>query len=230
MIFHRHTQPPDPPPESEEEYVRLRDRMVTNQLTARKINDPYVIAAMRSVPRHEFVPEILREHAYEDRPLDIGHGQTISQPYMVALMTQLLRLRPDDRVLEVGAGSGYQAAVLASIAQEVVSVERIAPIARTAATRLKDLGYLNVEVCVGDGTLGWPAGAPYDAIIVTAGSPTLPAALKGQLADGGRLVCPVGPREMQQLVRVTRTGDQFTHEEGIGCIFVPLIGDEGWAG
>ncbi len=228
MLFRRPKQPSGPPPGSEEDFALQRDRMVDNQLAARNISDPHVLAAMRAVPRHRFVPDTLREHAYEDRPLEIGHGQTISQPYMVALMTQLLQLRPTDHVLEVGTGSGYQAAILATIAQTVVTVERIEEIGAATAERLEALHYANVEVHIGDGTKGWFDRAPYDAILVTAGSPSVPYPLKTQLAEGGRLICPVGPREMQRLIRITRDADGFHEEEGIGCVFVPLIGDEGW--
>jgi protein-L-isoaspartate(D-aspartate) O-methyltransferase len=203
--------------------------MVDAQLVSRNITDSRVLGAMRVVPRHRFVPEALREHAYEDRPLEIGAGQTISQPYMVAVMTQLLGLHPGDSVLEVGTGSGYQAAVLATIVRSVVTVERIESIGSAAAERLKELGFANVEVHVADGTLGWPERAPYDAIIVTAGSPAVPPALTAQMAGGGRLVCPVGPREMQRLVRVVHDERGLRQEEGIGCVFVPLIGDEGWS-
>lgn len=228
MLFRRTKQPSGPPLGSEEDYALQRDRMVDTQLAARNISDPHVLAAMRAVPRHRFVPESLREHAYEDRPLEIGRGQTISQPYMVALMTQLLQLQSINNVLEVGTGSGYQAAILATMAQSVVSVERIEEIGMAADGRLRALHYPNVEVHIGDGTKGWVERAPYDAILVTAGSPSVPYALKTQLAEGGRLICPVGPREMQRLIRVTREADGFHEEEGIGCVFVPLIGDEGW--
>jgi len=217
------------PPGSDPDFALARERMVEAQLVARNITDPRVLAAMRTVPRHRFVLPNLREHAYEDRPLEIGAGQTISQPYMVAVMTQLLRLQPCDKVLEIGTGSGYQAAVLASIARSVITIERIDSIGAAAAARLNELEYTNVEVHIADGTLGWPERAPYDAIIVTAGSPSVPQALKAQLAEGGRLVCPVGPREMQRLVRIVRDEYGFHEEEGTGCVFVPLIGDDGWS-
>jgi protein-L-isoaspartate(D-aspartate) O-methyltransferase len=202
--------------------------MVESQLVSRKISDPRVIEAMRIIPRHRFVPAGLQHSAYEDRPLDIGHGQTISQPYMVAFMTQLLGLKPTDRVLEIGTGSGYQAAILAALSRHVVSIERIEAIGLTAAERLKLLGCENVEVHIGDGTLGWPETAPYDAIVVTAGGPSVSPVLVEQLAIGGRLVCPIGPREMQRLVRVRRTESGLHQEESIACVFVPLIGDQGW--
>ncbi|MBM3288536.1 MAG: protein-L-isoaspartate(D-aspartate) O-methyltransferase [Candidatus Hydrogenedentes bacterium] len=204
--------------------------MVESQIAARHVRDERVLDALRAVPRHAFVPEPYRPHAYEDHPIDIGHGQTISQPYMVAVMTQLLALRPTDRVLEIGTGSGYQAAVLASLARHVTSVERIAPLAERARATLDALEYTNVDIYTADGTLGWTAGAPYDAIVVTAGAPAVPESLREQLADGGRLVCPAGPRELQYLVRVVREGDRFREDEGIKCVFVPLIGAEGWPG
>jgi protein-L-isoaspartate(D-aspartate) O-methyltransferase len=202
--------------------------MVEMQLIPRGIVDPRVLEAMRTTPRHLFVPMLSRPHAYEDRPLEIGSGQTISQPFMVAAMTQLLKLGPEDRVLEVGTGSGYQAAVLSKLAARVVTVERIPELAERAARTLASLGIKNVESKIGDGTLGWPELAPYDAIIVTAAGPAVPVPLKEQLAEGGRLVCPVGGRDSQRLVLVTRHGGEFVETEGIGCVFVPLIGAEGW--
>jgi len=218
-----------PEPDTEPDFALQRNAMVDNQLIARKISDPRVIKAMRTVPRHAFVPEVLQSSAYEDRPLDIGHGQTISQPYIVAFMTQLLTLQPTDRVLEIGTGSGYQASVLASLSHYVVSIERIEAIGLAAAQRLKALGCENVEIHISDGTLGWPDAAPYDAIIVTAGGPALPRALVDQLAEGGRLVCPIGPREMQRLIRIQRDENGYRREESIACVFVPLIGDQGWS-
>ncbi|GMU92634.1 MAG: protein-L-isoaspartate O-methyltransferase [Candidatus Hydrogenedentota bacterium] len=209
-------------------YRYARERMVETQLVPRGIHDPQVVHAMRTVPRHLFVPPHLRQHAYEDRPLDIGKGQTISQPFMVAAMTQMLGLQPHHHVLEIGTGSGYQAAVLAVLAAHVTTVERIPELAEQASRVLAECGYTNARVFVGDGTLGWPENAPYDAILVTAGGPAIPDALKMQLADRGVLVCPVGSREMQRLSRVVRTGDSFREEESIGCVFVPLIGEDGW--
>lgn len=209
-------------------YAQERSRMVDAQMVARGITDPRVIAAMRTVPRHWFVPKEARDQAYEDHPVDIHHGQTISQPFMVAAMTQLLMLKPQDRVLEIGTGSGYQSAVLATLVSHVYTIERVPELAETARRRLAALEYDNVTVLVGDGTLGHPDAAPYDAILVTAGGPSVPDPLKLQLAESGRLVCPVGTREVQHLVRVTRTGGTFHQEEGVGCVFVPLIGEEGW--
>lgn len=202
--------------------------MVRAQVAARGVRDPRVLDAMARVPRGEFVPVAAREQAYEDRPVPIGAGQTISQPYMVGAMTELLGPWPRGRVLEVGTGSGYQAAVLALLAREVVSVERHAALARQAAGVLARLGLRNVAIHVGDGTLGWPPGAPYDAIIVTAGAPALPHSLAGQLADGGRLVCPVGDRETQELIVLDRRGDQWQETRQTRCVFVPLVGAEGW--
>lgn len=204
--------------------------MLDTHIRPRGVSDPRVLDAMMAVPRHLFVPAHLRDRAYDDRPLEIGHGQTISQPYIVALMTEMLELKPGDRVLEVGAGSGYQAAVLATLAAEIVSVERIPALAEEARARLQSLGFTRVQVVQGDGSLGYPEGAPYDAIVVTAGGPGMPEPLKEQLAEGGRLVCPVGPRDLQRLLKIVRTPDGFREEAGINCMFVPLIGREGWAG
>ena len=192
------------------------------------VTDVHVLDAMANVPRAEFVPESHRGAAYDDIPLPIGHDQTISQPLVVALMTQALELRRTDRALEVGTGSGYQAAVLRQLVDHVDTVERIPALASQAAALLKELDVDHVEVHTGDGTLGWPSGAPYDAIIVTACGPEVPAPLLEQLADGGRLVAPVGPRHAQELVRVRRTGDR-TECEDLGPVsFVPLLGEAGW--
>ncbi len=203
---------------------------VDEQLAARGIVDARVLGAMRRVPRDAFVPESARHDAYADRALPIGSGQTISQPFMVAAMTEALRLTGSERVLEVGTGSGYQAAVLAEIAREVVTIERVPLLAESARARLAALGYTNVDVVVGDGTLGWPAAAPYDAMLVAAGAPRAPATLTAQLApEGGRLVIPIGPREQQWLTAITRDGDRLVETRSIGCVFVPLVGAEGWS-
>ena len=207
-----------------------RRRMVEAQIARRGVRDPAVLAAMAEVPREEFVPAHRAGDAYGDAPLPIGEGQTISQPYIVALMTEALRLTRGDRVLEIGTGSGYAAAVLAEIAAEVYTIERLAPLADSARHRLADLGYDTVHVQCGDGTLGWPEHAPYDAIVATAGGPEVPNALLEQLAIGGRLVMPVGasPHE-QHLVRVVRkTADDYDHEDLGAVAFVPLIGAQGW--
>jgi protein-L-isoaspartate(D-aspartate) O-methyltransferase len=203
--------------------------MVRDQIAARGIKDPRVLDAMRAVPRHHFVPPYQAASAYRDSPLPIGQGQTISQPYIVALMTEMLELTGDERVLEVGTGSGYQAAVLARLAAAVISVERFPALAQEARDRLEQLGIDNVRVEVGDGSLGWPPDAPYDAIIVTAASPEIPSPLEQQLAEGGRMVVPTGPRWTQQLVRVRRQGDKIQRETMIGVAFVPLIGAHGWS-
>ncbi len=180
------------------------------------------------MPRHVFVPPDLVDEAYEDHPLSIGKGQTISQPYIVALMTEALELEGNEKVLEVGTGSGYQTAILAELAREVYSIERIPELARDAERRLEDLGYTNVHIKVGNGTLGWPEEAPFDAIMVTAGAPKVPGPLKAQLADGGRLVIPVGSEFHQVLYRVKRQKDTFSEEALTSCVFVPLVGEEGW--
>jgi protein-L-isoaspartate(D-aspartate) O-methyltransferase len=205
-----------------------RIQMVDSQIHARGVEDRLVLDAMRKVPRHVFVPDECADSAYADRPLPIGEGQTISQPYMVAVMTEALRLCGHEKVLEVGTGSGYQAAILAEIADHVVTLERREELAREAEERLRQLGYVNVEVIVGDGTLGYPSRAPYDGIIVTAGAPRIPAVLVDQLADGGRLVIPVGNSFHQTLTRVTKKGDSHDSEKLEGCVFVPLIGEHGW--
>jgi protein-L-isoaspartate(D-aspartate) O-methyltransferase len=207
-----------------------RERMVRHHIEARGIRDPGVLRAMRTVPREAFLPPELAEFAYEDAPLPIGQQQTISQPYIVALMAEALELSPNDRVLEIGTGSGYAAAILARIAREVYTVERHAELAESAAARLRDAGFDNVHVLHGDGTLGWAAHAPYDAIVVAAGGPDVPPALIDQLAVGGRLVIPIGQdRSLQTLMRVTRNPDgSLGHEDLGGVRFVPLIGAEGW--
>jgi protein-L-isoaspartate(D-aspartate) O-methyltransferase len=214
--------------EEEADLARERKEMVRRQIKGRRIQDELVLEAMRTVPRHRFVPPYVRGSAYRDAPLPIGEGQTISQPYVVAFMTEALQLSGGEKVLEIGTGSGYQAAVLALIAGEVISVERLPRLAEEARRTLAELGYDNVRVVVGDGTQGWPEEAPYDAIMVTAASPEVPAPLLQQLADGGRLVAPVGPRHTQQLVRVRREGEEFRREDLLGVAFVPLIGEHGW--
>lgn len=212
----------------EQSYERQRAEMVAQQIAGRGVCDERVLAAMRKVPRHMFVPADVRAHAYEDRPLPIGYGQTISQPYMVGMMTELLRLRSEHRVLEVGTGSGYQAAILGELSGRVITVERIPELAALAEMRLRELGYGNVEVCVGDGTLGYAEKGPYDAIVVTAAGPDVPNTLKQQLSVEGRLLCPAGPRDSQRLELVVRSSEGFTAKLGVGCVFVPLIGSQGW--
>lgn len=207
-----------------------QEQMVATQIEVRGITDPLVLEAMRAVPRERFVPAALARFAYEDRPLPIGEEQTISQPYIVAVMTQAAGLKPGARVLEIGTGSGYGAAVLSRVAAEVYTVERVGVLAEQARGRLARLGYDNVHVLEGDGTLGWAEHAPYDAIVVTAGGPRVPEALLSQLAAGGRLIMPVGSgSRYQRLVRVIRTGAQeYRYEDLEEVAFVPLIGAEGW--
>jgi protein-L-isoaspartate(D-aspartate) O-methyltransferase len=203
--------------------------MVSDQLRRRDIIDPHVLAAFGVVDREQFVPGELTPHAYDDEPLPIGEGQTISQPYVVAMTAQALQLRGHERVLEIGTGSGYAAAILGSIAREVETVERIEALASAAAARLARLGFHNVHVHHGDGSLGWPAGAPYEAIAVAAGAPRPPRALLDQLAIGGRMVVPHGDAEHQRLVRITRRGPDDFLEEDLGEVrFVPLLGAQGW--
>jgi protein-L-isoaspartate(D-aspartate) O-methyltransferase len=202
-----------------------RERMVTETIVARGVDDTLVLGAMRRVPRHLFIPHELVSDAYADHPLPIGEGQTISQPYIVALMTELLRLRPGDKVLEIGTGSGYQAAVLAEITKPIYSIEIVDSLAKSAAARLKALGYATVEVRSGDGYRGWPEVAPFDAIIVTAAPDHIPQPLLDQLAPGGRLVLPVGD-ESQELRRITKRPDgTLADEEIIPVRFVPMTGE-----
>jgi len=213
------------------DFRKLREEMVEKAIFARGVRSELVLNAMRSVARESFLPAQLREFAYEDAPLPIEEGQTISQPYIVAFMTEALTLRGGEKVLEIGAGSGYAAAVLSEIAADVYTVERHGPLAEKAAATLADLGYDNVHVLHGDGTRGWPAHAPYDAIIVAAGGPTIPESLKEQLKIGGRLVIPVGADpHVQELVRVTRIAqNEYRREDLADVRFVPLLGEEGWA-
>jgi len=210
-------------------YNIARRRMVEEQIVGRGIKDPRVISAMGQVPRHLFVPEALASQAYSDFPLPIGERQTISQPYMVALMSEALQLKGDEKVLEVGTGSGYQAAVLGMLARQVFSLERISALARQARRTLDTSGFARVNVRVTDGTFGWEEEAPFDGIMVTAGAPSVPQPYLQQLSIGGRLVIPVGDLVSQILVRVTRYGENNYREERLtGCRFVPLIGSHGW--
>lgn len=207
-----------------------RDSMIRDHLLRRGIRDQEVIRAMREVPREAFIAGGMKELAYEDGPLPIEEGQTISQPYIVAFMTEALELSPTDRVLEIGTGSGYAAAVLSRIVDTVYTVERLAGLAQSARQRLEMLGYSNIIVHIGDGTLGWPDHAPYNAIVVTAGAPKVPESLLDQLAIGGRLIIPVGSSSvLQNLERVCRIGErEYRTEDLCGVRFVPLIGAEGW--
>ncbi len=213
---------------SKAEFSDLRNLMVEEQLLGRGISDQRVISAMRSIPRHSFVPKREQASAYEDRPLPIGEGQTISQPYMVALMSQMLALQADEKVLEIGTGSGYQSAVLASLAQEIHSIEKVEVLAGQALSSLRELGIENVFISVGDGSLGWPQEAPYNAIIVTAAAPSVPQPLLEQLAPNGRLVLPVGSAHRQILQKWWPEGEGFLHEDFSPVAFVPLIGEHGW--
>ncbi|NLN94094.1 MAG: protein-L-isoaspartate(D-aspartate) O-methyltransferase [Candidatus Hydrogenedens sp.] len=209
-------------------FKQARKKMVKEQIRKRGVKDPRVLDALLTVPRHLFVEKSLQKEAYEDRPQPIAEEQTISQPYIVAAMTEWLNPFPESRVLEIGTGSGYQAAVLALLAREVYTVERHRALHLEAAERLKRLNFHQVICVLSDGSLGYEAAAPYDGILVTAGAPHIPEALLNQLNDGGVLVAPVGDRRHQRLIRITRLGDEFVREEGTPCRFVPLIGNQGW--
>ena len=211
-------------------YPRADERriMVERQIAARGIHDPRVLTAMLEIPRHLFIPPPYDRAAYEDNPLPIGNGQTISQPYIVALMTELLHPKDTDNILEIGAGSGYQAAVLSRLVRRLTTIERITTVANLARTNLKSIGIDNVRVIEGDGTLGYPANAPYDGIIITAATPDVPRPLLEQLTDGGTLVAPVGGRDIQDLITLHKKGGSFSQESHGGVRFVPLIGQHGW--
>lgn len=211
-------------------YPRAEERrtMVERQIEARGIHNPGVLAAMQEIPRHLFIPPPYDQNAYDDNPLPIGGGQTISQPYIVAVMTALLRPELSDNVLEIGAGSGYQAAILSRLVRRLTTIERIPSVAVLARNNLKLLGIGNVEIIEGDGTQGYPQNAPYDGIIITAATPEIPQPLIDQLAEGGRLVAPVGERDVQELITLEKKGDRMIPESHGGVRFVPLIGKHGW--
>jgi protein-L-isoaspartate(D-aspartate) O-methyltransferase len=210
--------------------VLARQTMVEEQLKGRGIKDQRVLDAFLEVPRHKFVEEYMKYKAYDDYPLSIGYGQTISQPYMVAIMTETLSPKPDETILEIGTGSGYQAAILSRLCSAVYTIERISALASRARKLLDELGYFNVHINVGDGTMGLPQHAPYDGIIVTAGAPHVPEALMAQLNENGRLVIPIGDQGIQDLKRITKTKNGIKEESMGGCRFVKLIGKNGWSG
>ncbi len=207
-----------------------RQRMVAEQIVGRGISDPRVLQAVAKVPRHRFLEPSLAGRAYGDYPLPIGEHQTISQPYMVALMTEALALAGPERVLEVGTGSGYQAAILAELCAQVYTIERIPVLAERARRVLEELGYTNIAFRVGDGSLGWQDGAPFDGIVVTAAAPNIPPALIDQLGYGGRLVVPVGDQFSQTLKKVVKTEQAVRTEDSVGCVFVKLVGEQAWKG
>lgn len=214
---------------SSREYARWRNRMVDEQLVKRGINDRRVLDAMRVMPRHAFLSEEFKPQAYEDRPAPIGEGQTISQPYIVAFMTERLRLKPHHTVLEIGTGSGYQTAILCHLSHFVYSIERVSRLADQAGERIGDLGYNNIEIYVGDGSQGLPDQATFDRIMVTAAVPRLPNVLCSQLdKHGGHMILPIGDEELQELTLVTRRGDRFSSRTLLRCRFVPLIGRYGF--
>ncbi len=210
------------------DFETLRNMMVDSQLIPRGIKDKRLLEAMRKVPRHIFTGGYMQDRAYEDSALPIGEGQTISQPYMVAIMTELLELKGNEKVLEIGTGSGYQTAILAELAKEVFTIERIEALAKKAEEKLLPLGYTNVHVKADDGTSGWEKEAPFDRILITAGAPNVPKPLTDQLAENGIIVIPVGDRFVQRLLIIKKSKGRLTEEHHIPCVFVPLIGEYGW--
>ncbi len=210
------------------DFHKARTDMVQFQIIARGIKDKNVINAMLKVPRHLFVKKNFKNRAYDDNPLPIGKEQTISQPYMVAIMTSLLQIKPNHKVLEIGTGSGYQTAILAEIAKEVYTVERIKELSVKSEKLLGELGYNNIHYRVGDGSLGWEEKAPFNGIICTAAAPDIPEQFKKQLANNGKIVIPVGDKYGQQLVRIVKKNNRFISEKFFLCAFVPLIGEQGW--
>jgi protein-L-isoaspartate(D-aspartate) O-methyltransferase len=210
------------------DYEKLRQQMVRTQLIPRGIKDIRVLDAMGRVPRHLFVLDSQLRDAYADMALPIGEGQTISQPYMVAVMTELLELTGDEKVLEIGTGSGYQGVILAELAKTVYTVERIASLAESAEAKFRSLGFENIHVKTGDGTLGWADNAPFDRIIITAASPTVPEPLMAQLGQNGIILLPIGTRYSQQLLKLKKSGDRISEEYHTPCVFVPLVGRHGW--
>lgn len=206
----------------------LRDIMVKTQLISRGIKDELVLNAMKKVPRHLFVDDSMQNKAYEDMALPIGEGQTISQPYMVAIMTELLELKGNEKVLEIGTGSGYQTAILAELAKEIYTIERFAVLANRSEERFNFLGYNNIHIRVGDGTIGWAEESPFDRILITAGCPKIPNPLIEQIAEGGLLIAPVGDRFSQQLLKVRKSKNKLLEQYHTPCVFVPLIGKHGW--
>lgn len=213
----------------QQDYQISRKRMVAEQLIPAGVTDPRVLTAMAKIPRHLFLPDGMTAQAYSDHPMHIGEGQTISQPVIVGQMTQALELKGHEKVLDIGTGSGYQLAVLCELAREVYSIERIAKLSHRARRVLYDVGYVNFKLRIGDGTLGWPEAAPFDCILAAAGSPDIPRAYLEQLADGGRLVMPVGGEEAQELIVVIRRGNSFEKRVISACRFVKLIGQQGWS-
>jgi protein-L-isoaspartate(D-aspartate) O-methyltransferase len=212
------------------DYNLLRKRMVQEQLIPRGIKNQRVLEAFMKIERHKFIPEDLRSSSYADFPVPIGEGQTISQPYIVALMTDCLGLSGEEKVLEIGTGSGYQTAILAELAKEVYSIERFADLAKKAQGEFKELGYANINIKVGDGTLGWPEKAPFDRIIITAASPRIPLPLIEQLKENGKLILPLGESFSQVLTLVEKKKDKLDSVQVCGCVFVPLVGKYGWKG
>ena len=209
-------------------FEEARERMIEGQLKARGVNDARLLEAFRKVPRHLFIPPEVQQEAYADHPLPIGAGQTISQPYIAALMVEQLRLKGHERVLEIGTGSGYQTAILAELALEIFSVERLPELLVSVRERLSAMGYLNIHLTTGNGSLGWSEHAPFDAILVSAAAPDVPAPLLEQLAEGGRMVLPIGSPHSQMLVTVEQRHGLTTQREIASCVFVPLIGEYGW--